>query len=82
MAPSGNPDCKKDGQQCCPSFFCAMDGGKPKSGGAHRALRRRNPDQPVTQASVGSATAGLPSTQWMTFLGHLATQVPQPVHLV
>lgn len=32
-----------------------------------------------TGASMGR---GVPSTHWMAFLGHLLTQVPQPLHLV
>ena len=32
-----------------------------------------------TGASMGR---GAPSTHWMAFLGHLLTQVPQPLHLV
>ena len=34
-------------------------------------------------SGTGASTlVGPPSTKWMTFLGHLATQVPQPLHLV
>ena len=32
-----------------------------------------------TEASMAR---GAPSTHWMAFLGHLLTQVPQPLHLV
>ncbi len=36
----------------------------------------------ITLHQAGSpATAGWPSTQWITFLGHLVTQVPQEEHL-
>ena len=36
----------------------------------------------ITLYQAGSpATAGWPSTQWITFLGHLVTQVPQEEHL-
>ena len=41
-----------------------------------------NPISNHTLHQAGSpATAGWPSTQWITFLGHLVTQVPQEEHL-
>ena len=40
--------------------------------------------QPPSMAlgfSQGTSSGSIGGSRWMHFLGHLATQVPQPVHL-
>ena len=67
-----------------------LDGPGPpeKSQAAAERVRRgllvcKRRVQRTSGAGTGaSMAAGLPSTQWMAFLGHLVTQVPQPLHLV
>lgn len=64
-----------------PGWMARAPARRKKPGRGLLVCKRRV--QRTSGAGTGaSMEAGLPSTQWMAFLGHLVTQVPQPLHLV